>query len=477
MARPDLRLVHDDRDAAARVPPHHLELERDILGAVLVTESRALVAKLRGVGLAPEHFFDTNANGRIWQAICALADEPGGEIGLRALTEWLRAREWTAKVGGFEYLGRLMDEQSTLKAPAVLSFAKRVIALSRLRQLQATAHRIANEIYFDVGDPEEYLRRAPQSVVRACEVTTSGTVETFADTLKRTWAAITTAGDAPGGYQTGLPTYDAQLGGLHPSEVLLVSGKEKSGKSVLVGQWCADVAARKRVVKLEDGTEQTRGFGSLIFSLDAAKTTDWAERVAAAEACVNLENFRTGTATDGDRSAFAAASDNVSKLPVYVDGEHVSTVGQMGARIRAVRDELAERGVDLAVVAIDYIQIAHGEGQTREAQLGSAMRAIISLASQPDLRGIAWVVISQTNNEGEIAQCRALAQMCDAWVHLTVDDDKETTQGWNHPRGWITATVYPARIDVKRGRRGAMGARAKPIPLWCCYQFTFFYCE
>ena len=476
MGRAELHLVHDERDAAGKLPPHNLDLERGILGAVLMSESRALVAKLRGAGLAPQHFFDEQAHGRIWQAICALADDPGGDINVIQLLEWLRAREWIAKVGGSVYLAQLADVHS-VTANTATKLAKRVIALWRLRQLQATAHRIAHEIYFDVGDPEEYLRRAPQSVVRACEVSTASTVETFADTLKRTWAAITTAGDAPGGYQTGLPTYDAQLGGLHPSEVLLVSGKEKSGKSVLVGQWCADVAARKRVVKLEDGTEQTRGFGSLIFSLDAAKTTDWAERVAAAEACVNLENFRTGTATDADRSAFAAASDNVSKLLVYVDGEHVSTVGQMGARIRAVRDELAERGVDLAVVAIDYIQIAHGEGQTREAQLGSAMRAIISLASQPDLRGIAWVVISQTNNEGEIAQCRALAQMCDAWVHLTVDDDKETTQGWNHPRGWITATVYPARIDVKRGRRGAMGARAKPIPLWCCYQFTFFYCE
>ena len=477
-AEPHLRLVPSEPTAAARMPPHNLELERDILGAVLITESRGLVVRLRGTGLAPQHFFDERAHGRIWQAICALADEPGGEIGLRSISEWLRARGWAQKVGGSPYLAELMDFASTVKPAAVVDLAKRVIALWRLRQLQATARRIAAEIDYDVGEPEQYLRHATQSLVRAGEVSTSSAVESFADTLKRTWQAINdTAGGARGGYQTGLETYDAQIGGLHGAEVLLVSGKEKAGKSVLVGQWCADVAAQKRTVQREDDTTETRQWGSLIFSLDAAKTTDWAERVAAAEACVNLEAFRTGTATDADREALSRAIDNVSKLPVYVDGEHVATIGQMGARIRAVRDEMAERGVDLAVVAIDYIQLANGEGQSREQQIGSAMRGVIALAKQPDLRGIAWVVISQTNTEGEVAQCRALAQMCDAWVHLTVKDDEETTQGWNHPRGWITATVYPARIEVKRGRRGAMGARARPIPLWCCYQFTFFYCN
>lgn len=475
----ELRLVHDaERATAGRLPPHNLELEVDILGAVITTENRALVAKLRGAGLLSRHFFAEN-HGRIWQAIEALADEPGGEVGLRTVTEWLRARDWMTKIGGSPFLAELMDHTSTLRVAALLGFARRLIALWRLRQLQATAHRIAAEIYFDVGEPEEYLRGAVEGLTRAAEVSRVGAAQPFAETLRRSWEAFGAAPGVRGGYQTGLETYDAQIGGLHPAEVLLVSGKEKSGKSMLVGQWLADIASqRPHVVKAEDGTEHARRWGSLIFSLDAAKTTDWAERVASAEACVDLSLFRTGSATDADREALSRAIDSVSKIPVYVDGEHVSTVGQMGARVRAVRDEMAAQGVDLAAVAIDYIQLAHGEGQSREQQIGSAMRGVIALASQPDLRGIAWVVISQTNNEGEVAQCRALAQMCDGWIHLTVDEDKETMQSWEHrDRGWISCPVYPGRIDVKRGRRFAMGARAKPIALWCCYRYTFFYCN
>lgn len=474
----DLRLVHDaERSTAGKVPPHNLEIEVDILGAVITTEDRALVAKLRGLGLTPAHFFAEN-HGRMWQAIEALADEPGGDVGYRAIQEWLRARDWFAKVGGSPFLGDLMDHASTLRVAALLGIARRLISLWRLRQLQATAHRIAAEIYFDVGEPDDYLRGAVEGLTRAAEVSRIGGAQPFAETLRRSWEAFSAPPGVRGGYQTGLETYDAQVGGLHPSEVLLVSGKEKSGKSMLVGQWLADIASQPARIVTVDGAEHERRWGSLIFSLDAAKTTDWAERVASADACVDLSLFRTGTATADDRAALADAIDNVSKIPVYVDGEHVSTVGQMGARIRAVRDEMAAAGVDLAVVAIDYIQLAHGEGQNREQQIGNAMRGVIALASQPDLRGIAWVVISQTNNEGEVAQCRALAQMCDGWIHLTVDEDKETPQGWNHrSRGWISCPVYPGRIDVKRGRRFAMGARAKPIPLWCCYRYTFFYCN
>lgn len=473
----DLRLVHGERETAGRLPPHNLGLEVDILGAVLSTEDRSLVAKLRGVGLTPSHFYDMN-NGRTWQAIEALADEPGGDVGLRAVGEWLRARDWMGKVGGSPFLAELMDSSSTHRLAALLGFARRLISLARLRILQAAAHRIAAEIYFDVGEPDDYLRGAVEGLTRAAEVSRIGGAQPFAETLRRSWEAFSAPPGVRGGYQTGLETYDAQVGGLHPSEVLLVSGKEKSGKSMLVGQWLADIASQPARIVTVDGVEHERRWGSLIFSLDAAKTTDWAERVASADACVDLSLFRTGTATDADRTALADAIDNVSKIPVYVDGEHVSTVGQMGARIRAVRDEMAAAGVDLAVVAIDYIQLAHGEGQNREQQIGNAMRGVIALASQPDLRGIAWVVISQTNNEGEVAQCRALAQMCDGWIHLTVDEDKESMQGWNHrDRGWISCPVYPGRIDVKRGRRFAMGARAKPIPLWCCYRYTFFYCN
>lgn len=461
-----------------RVPPHNLEAEVQAIAHAL--GNRRDIAIGISVGLLPEHFHDP-AHGRVWEAILALASS-GGDVTRTTVHEWLRARGWLEKIGGEKRLRELADE--TALAGPMRAYSRIVVTLARVRVVQAEAHLLANEPYGDIGDPETWLESAPLRVAERARGPRSKGPQPFAETLKASWELFNATAGQRGGYATGLEPFDSAIGGLHPGEVLLVSAKEKAGKSMLVGQWFASLAFGWHDVIGEDGQPVCDARGNvvrrrraaLIFALDSAKQTDWAERVASADALVDLERFRLGTANDADRSALSKAIDRASDLPVFVDSEDIGSVGQMGARIRALRDELAERGIDLCAIAIDYIQLAKGEGRSREEQIGSAMRGVVHLAGQKDLRGVAWVVISQTNSEGELAHCRALAQMCDSWIHLAVDDDKPAEEWWQGTaQGGEHVPVYPATLTPNRSRRGRMGKRAQPIALWACYRFTFFY--
>lgn len=481
-----LRVVQGGKPAAPSSPnrpppPHNLAAEEQVLVHALIAEparARANVARARAVGLAPEDFFALE-NGRLWEAICALADAPDGEVSIVSLGEWLRSRDWLRKVGGTveapnNALARL--EVLALHVPiegTIRSHARIVVELAAVRRIQAEAHLIAAEPYGAL-DAAAYIASAPERLARVGGRGVQAGVKRFRDHLSESWAALNAAPGVRLGYPTGLAPFDEALGGLFGQEVLLVSGQEKAGKSTLVGQLLAGMSEIPFTREQPDGSQKTLRRGALIIALDAAKQTDWAERVAAGQACVDLERFRLGTATDEDRAALSHAIDHVSTLPILVDGEHVATVGQMGARIRAVRDDLASEGIELSAVAFDYAQLFRGEGDNRETQISSAMRGIISLAAQPDLRGIAWIVIAQVRPDGLLAQCTALAQMCDAWVHLEVDEEP-VPHTWTTPRGIETVDAHRARIHRRRARRGRMGKRAAPIECWIAYAFTRFF--
>lgn len=475
-----LRVVPGGRvpDVAGRVPPHNLEAELQVI--VHGVDNRRDVAVAVGMGLEPVHFYDP-ANARVWEAIATLAGSPDAVLNFATVHEWLRARDWLGKVGGEANLRRIADEIPRRGPMRV--FVKIVRDLALVRAAQAEAHLIAAEGYVDVGEPAEWLEALPARMAKSTGGTRAKPPQSFAKSLATSWETLTSASGARAGYATGLEPYDAATGGLMPGEVLLVSAKEKAGKSMLVGQWFGSIAEPRvmldehdRPVRDAKGAIVYRRRACLIFALDSAKQGDWAERVAGARTMVDLERFRLGTANERDRQALAAGIEWANTLEVHVDGDEIGSVGQMGARIRALRDELEERGVDLVAVAIDYIQLAAGVGTNREEQIGSAMRGVVKLAGQEDLSAITWAVIAQTNNEGELTHCRALAKMADAWIHLSVDEDKPSESWWNDTaQGGEVVTSYPATITVNRSRRGAQGKRAKAIALWVCYRFAWFY--
>jgi replicative DNA helicase len=297
-------------DVRGRVPAHSLAAEVQCLVHGLGDRRDAAIGI--GLGLEPRHFYNP-AHARIWEAIATVAASPDAALCLGAVLEWLRARGWLDAIGGEPFL-RTLTEETALTGPMRVH-ARTVLTLARVRAVQAEAHLIAAEGYGDVGDPDAWLESIAARVTERAEATRARKPQSFAETLKMSWTTLNTPNGGRAGYPTGLEPYDAATGGLHPGEVLLISAKEKAGKSMLAGQWFAHLADGSHTVFGEDGQPVLDARGqpikrrraALIFALDAAKRTDWAERVAGAHVQVDLERFRLGLADDRDREALASS--------------------------------------------------------------------------------------------------------------------------------------------------------------------------
>lgn len=474
-----------------RPPPHDLDAEAAVLSACLL--DTAAVARVLEL-LTPEHFY-SEANARIFQAIQQLAIA-NGPVDIVAVAAWLRDRDWLARMGGTAYLAQLAD--ATPAVGHVTTHAKIVSRKFRRRRAIARAQLIAAEGYDDCGDEDEWLDGLGSRMASAAadDAGTGGPVS-LGDAMKQTFADLHrgTPGEITG-YSTGLPRLDALTGGLHGGEVVLLKAKKKTGKSVLCGQLASTIANRPTPRRTGDprcttclaavlpctcercaaGTpcgrkEKAAGApcdrhayqrrGGLILALEG-KVRDWSTRLACAHGRVDANLVRVGQAGPDDMVRMARAAEHLAQLPIRIDDRKDLNVAKLGIRVRAVRDQMAEKGVVLSCVVLDNIQLWDDPDDRRDRRLvlDTAMRGLMNLAAAPDLGEVAWIVVSQVNADGAARDSgAALEAHADAIWGLSVDEDEELDGG------------HAARVNVEVQRRGPPGK----APFWFYPRWTLFW--
>src|SRR5690348_592989 len=153
-----------------RVPPHDLDAEGAVLSAVLL-ERDALDKVLET--LKPDHFY-SEANRRIYEAAVELSTK-GTPIDIVSVAGVLRDRERLAQVGGSAYLAQLVD--SVPSVAHIESYARRVKEKWRVRQVIATCQRVAAEGYGDVGEVQDFIDGAEQSIYEIARTPEASSVQ------------------------------------------------------------------------------------------------------------------------------------------------------------------------------------------------------------------------------------------------------------------------------------------------------------
>ncbi|MCY4049227.1 MAG: AAA family ATPase, partial [Hyphomicrobiales bacterium] len=182
------------------------------------------------------------------------------------------------------------------------------------------------------------------------------------------------------GLSTGISSLDKKLGGLQPSDLIVLAGRPSMGKSALATNVAFHVAQTGMDTSGNDGGAV--GFFSLEMSAEQVATRILSERAGIAS-----ENIRRGAISEAELGHFTRTSAELEKLPLYIDHTGAIPVATLAARARRLMREN-----DLKLIVVDYLQLAtadkrrNSDGRVQEiAEITQSLKALAKQLNIPVL--------------------------------------------------------------------------------------------
>jgi replicative DNA helicase len=177
---------------------------------------------------------------------------------------------------------------------------------------------------------------------------------------------------------------DSKLGGLHPSDLLILAGRPAMGKTALavkIGFGAAKAVIREALEK--DPNAVVRG-GVAIFSLEMS-ADQLATRILSEQSRVSGDRIRRGDIAQRDFDKFVEVSRELATLPLFIDDTPAITISALRTRCRRL---MRTRGLNLIIV--DYLQLMRPAAGTRPenrvqeiSQITQGLKAIAKELSVP----------------------------------------------------------------------------------------------
>jgi replicative DNA helicase len=357
----------------ARIPPHSLEAERAVLGAILL-ERESLP---RALEILSSDDFYKEGHRKIYQAMQALFErsEPAD---LLTLSEELRRQGTLEEIGGAASLAGIVEEAAT--AAHLFSYTKIVREKALLRRLIRVATEIITQGYEARDEVETLLDEAEARIFQLSEHRMQGTAIPVRAILKDTFEHIERLYDRKEhvtGLATGFEKLDLMTTGLQNSDFIIIAGRPSMGKTAFALNIVkhAGVVLRRHV---------------LVMSLEMSKE-QLVQRLLCAEARVNSQSVRTGYLDQRDWTRLTNAAGKLHDAPIYIDDSPALSVLEVRAKARRMK---AEHGLDLVV--IDYLQLMRGRNaENRQQEISEISRSLKALAKELNVPVIALSQLSR----------------------------------------------------------------------------------
>lgn len=268
-----------------------------------------------------------------------------------------------ALVGGLEGLGELPD--AGIGAPSVhlLHHARQVRTYAAVRELGAHAADVAQACRELRSDPRVILDQAQASLVPT--LSGDAEVEPMVSLVHRTFRGIVRRREGYTGVLSGLAELDHLMLGMDPGGLYVIGARPGMGKTALavsILRWNAK-----------------QGIPAALLSIEMP-ATQLTERLLCADGGVDNRTVRSGTASADDYAKLVRAADRLTAMPLRVIELVAPTMAQVRARARAWRRTCPD--ADRAILAIDYLGMIRGEGETAEERVAEISRSSKELAQE-----------------------------------------------------------------------------------------------
>lgn len=381
--------VATDAIAQASELPHSVEAEQQLLGAILTNND--VYDKVASI-IDASHFYDP-VHMRIYEVAKARISKNAlaSPVTLKAFME---DDAGLKELGGAAYLVKLAS--SSISAFAVRDYAQMIYDLAIRRELIALGKSIAEQARrVDVAsEPKEQIVQAEQALYQLAEQ--GQTEQGFKSFLRAVTEAVNVTNEAyqrgggMAGISTGLDDLDKQLGGLHPSDLLILAGRPSMGKTSLATNIAFNVAkAYKRGVK-PDGSEGALDGGVVgFFSLEMS-AEQLAGRILAEASEISSHKIRQGDMTEDEFRRFVQAAKDLESCPLFIDDTPAIPISQLAARARRLK---RTHGLDLLV--IDYLQLCRGMAENRVNEIAEISMGMKAIAKELNIPVVALSQLSR----------------------------------------------------------------------------------
>lgn len=390
---PDGQVFAEDKPSAQDLIPHNIEAEQAILGAIL--SDNECLHRVEDI-IRIEHFYDP-VHGRVFDAARMLVQRNDVADAI-TLGPFADQDEGLQALGGGDYLVELMA--GACSTATAVDYAKFVRDLALRRELIRVGGDIEHDARADQEAPApDLLERAERSLFSLAETgrTNKGFVG-LNSALKVSVQTINAAvqkGGGLSGLSTGFSELDRLLGGLHPSDLIILAGRPSMGKTAFATNIAFNVAKQFRKEPDENGVTKTVSGGVVgFFSLEMS-SEQLATRILSQESGISSHYLRTGEIESNQFEDVVDAAARIEQAPLHIDDTGGISIGQLSARARRLKRTL---GLDLIVV--DYLQLVTGSrtgggDSNRVQEVTEVTQGLKAMAKELDVPVIALAQLSR----------------------------------------------------------------------------------
>ena len=420
--------VQDPQLVALKLPPHSVEAEQSLLGALLI-DNQAFDRVADTV--AGEDFYRDDHR-RIWKHIAKLieASRPADVV---TVSESIEASEDKDKTGGAAYLAALA--QNTPSALNIRRYAELVRERAIQRRLAQVATEIAENALAPTGkDVGQLLDEAESKIFQIAE---SGARKDqglvgISPVLAKVFERIDHlhSQDNPSditGVPTGFTELDQRTAGLQPGDLIIVAGRPSMGKTAFALNIAEHVALHPSV-----------RLPVAVFSMEMS-ASQLAMRMLSSMAKLDQSRLRTGRLNDEEWGRLTDEIGRLNETQIHVDETAALNALELRARARRMKREYGKLGL----VVVDYLQLmsSTSQGENRATEISEISRSLKALAKELDVPVIALSQLSraveQRNDRrpmmSDLRESGAIEQDADVILFIYREEvyspDKEEAKG------------------------------------------------
>ncbi len=414
-----------------KVPPHNIEAEQAVLGALLLNWSAMseVVSLLR-----PDRFYSLQ-NQVIYEAMQKLFSKNATGDTISLINE-LTVENKLEQAGGAAYIASLTD--TVPSAANIDYYAEMVLDRAARRDLIHISSELKASSFNLQKKSDDLLDDAEQKIFALAERNETTQVYSAKDIMFKEIELIEARYKSKNqftGVPTGFAKLDTYTAGFQKSELIIIGARPSIGKTALALSMIQNIACERRI---------PCGFFSLEMPYESIGM-----RLLAQEARVPMQKIRSGMLKVDDVKKIQDAAGRWFEAPLYtVDTPNMKLIDLRAVARRMVKNNKVE------IIFIDYIGLISTEDPTAPVfeQVSLISKSLKALARELSIPIVALCQVARDaeGQEPNLAQLRgsgSIEQDADVVMFLHRDRIKDGD----------SIAAQDAKIILAKQRNGACG--------------------